>query len=150
MLAVPGQDYQIFLDQLDQRSLALIRCRWDQQGQKFIPVGRVPQVFLHPELVLKTSLAIQNPGSLPITRWDDVPSEVTRQLGWEPGQQVPVDRKQYNDLETWLSYLTSLPAWYAASEYRSLVSMNLCFAQAHQNWGEDCFWVPLLNRFSEV
>lgn len=150
MLAVPGEDFLPFLNQLERGALALVRCCWDAKAGKLVQAGLVPQTFVQPAVEIVASVALAELGTLPITRWLGAPEELAEKVsGWEPGQQVPVTRVQFSGLERWISGLSTLPRWYADPEYRSLAAVNLCWHEGVDQWGEAYLWRPLLEVDSE-
>ena len=152
ILAVPGESFLPFLNQLDRNALALVRCQWDPEKKDLVPVGRVPQTFVQPAVEIVASLALSELGTLPITTWPDVRENLHKVLtgcGWEPGQDVPVTREQFATLEVAMSMRSTLPDWYAAPEYRSLAAVNLCHSEAKGQWGAEYLWRPLLEGDSD-
>jgi hypothetical protein len=148
MVAVPGGSFLPFLNQLEREALALVRCRWDQEGGQLVPASPIPQTLVQPAVEIVASVALSDLGALPVTRWPGVPAGLERLPGWEPGQQVPATREQFAALESWVSAQADLPRWYVSPEYRSLVATNLCCAEARATWGEDYLWRPLLDGAS--
>ena len=145
ILAVPGGSFRRFLAQVEREVLALVRCRWDAQTGQLVQVGAVPQTFVQPAVEIVASVAVSDPGVLPVTLWPGVP-EALELSGWERGQQVPTTREQFASLERWISTQPALPDWYVAPEYRSLAAVNLGCAEAKETWKEDYLWRPLLDE----
>ncbi|WP_005034615.1 hypothetical protein [Holophaga foetida] len=151
ILAVPGEHFPTFLAQLDRQALVLVRCRWDSKARQLVSVGSVPQVFLHPVLEIVSSLALLEPGVLPLKAWPGVPEALWKSLsGWEAGQQVPATRAQFAVLEEWVSRQPRLPSWYVTPEYRAAAAVNLCCQDAVDSWGPGYLWRPLLPGEAEA
>ena len=148
VLAVPGEDFQRFLRLAAGEALSLIRCRWDERMGRLVQVGQIPVTIMQPALEVVASIAIQEPGAMPITEWPGVPVSVERLEGWQVGQRVPVTRVQVAALERWISEQPGLPRWYLDPEYRAMAAANLCCSEEWDQWGEGFLWRPLLDMDS--